>query len=329
MKEYNAMRRWNRGMRDAFFDSLYDLAVKDSRLMLLTSDTGAICHDNFKNKLSSQYINVGIAEQNMVGVAAGLAISGKIVYIYAIIPFVTMRCYEQIRIDLCYMNLAVTIVGIGAGFDYSTLGPTHHGTEDIALMRALPKMTIYSPADSLSASLFARLSYQHAGPKYIRLDREGLPLVYNSEENIKVLDGFSVLRDGRDVCIISTGRIIVTALEVAKKLSMELIKVSVIDLFRVKPINEDKILQEIRKVKYVVTLEEHFISGGIGSAVLEILAGRKNMPEFKAMGIPHQFSRCYGSREYLHRFNKIDVDSVAESIKKFMGICSKTKCRRL
>ncbi|MDP2927793.1 MAG: hypothetical protein Q8N80_03210, partial [Candidatus Omnitrophota bacterium] len=145
------MKRWTSGMRDSFFDSLYAIAKRDSKVMLVISDTGAICHDEFKRRLNNRYINVGIAEQNMVGVAAGLAMSGKIVYIYAIVPFVTARCYEQIRVDLCCMNLPVTVVGIGAGFDYSTLGPTHHGYEDIALMSLLPNMIVYSPSDSLMA----------------------------------------------------------------------------------------------------------------------------------------------------------------------------------
>ena len=136
------MKRWVVGMRDAFSQTLYDIAKDDRDFVMVTSDTGAICHDEFRKRCPGQYINIGIAEQNMVGVASGLALSGKTVCVYAIVPFATMRCYEQIRVDLCCMNLPVLVVGVGAGFDYSTLGPTHHGTEDIALMRVLPGMSV-------------------------------------------------------------------------------------------------------------------------------------------------------------------------------------------
>lgn len=314
------MKRWVKGMRDVFFESLYNLAKKDKRLILITSDTGAICHDKFKQQLKAQYINIGIAEQNMVGVAAGLAMSGKIVYIYAIVPFATMRCYEQIRIDLCCMNLPVTIVGVGAGFDYSTLGPTHHGTEDIALMRSLPGMTIYSPADSLMADSIAWFSYNHPGPKYIRLDREGFPLVYKDGKNIDISSGFSTLKEGKDLYIIATGRMVYNALQIARKLSVQSIHAGVIDLFRIKPLNPKGIWDVIKDVKHIITLEEHFVTGGIGSVISEMLISRKNIPKFKSFGIPDQFCRKYGTRAYLQCLNKIDIDSVVESIKKWMKI---------
>ena len=312
------MKRWIKGMRDTFFGSLYNLAKKDKDIILITADTGAICLDEFKHKLSKQYINIGIAEQNMVGVAAGLAMSGKIVYIYAIVPFATMRCYEQIRVDLCCMNLPVIVVGIGAGFDYSTLGPTHHGTEDIALMRSLPSMTIYSPSDSLMADFLARISCERRGPKYIRLDREGFPLIYKDEKDINISGGFSLLKQGKDVYIIATGRMVYNALQVARKISTHSIHAGVIDLFRIKPLNVEKIWSIIKEVGYVITLEEHCITGGIGSAISEMLVTKKNIPAFKSIGIADQFCRKYGTREYLQRLNKIDVDSVTEYIKKWI-----------
>lgn len=313
------MKRWIKGMRDVFFDSLYNLAKRDKNIILITADTGAICHDEFKQNLSNQYINIGIAEQNMVGVAAGLAMSGKIIYIYAIIPFATMRCYEQIRVDLCCMHLPVIIVGVGAGFDYSTLGPTHHGTEDIALMRSLPGMTIYSPSDSLMADFLARVTYKQSGPKYIRLDRTGYPLIYKNVKDIDVSNGFSLLKKGTDLYIIATGRMVYTALKVAKKLSTSSIHAGVVDLFKIKPIDEDKLCNVIKKARYVVTLEEHFVTGGIGSVIAEMLLTRMNAPVIKLIGMPNQFCRKYGTREYLQYLNKLDVDSVTVSIKRWIG----------
>lgn len=312
------MKRWIRGMRDSFFKSLFNLAKNDKNIILITADTGAVCLDEFRHKLKNQYINIGIAEQNMIGVAAGLAMTGKIVYCYAIVSFATMRCYEQIRIDLCCMNLPVTIVSIGAGLDYSTLGPTHHGTEDIALMRHLPNMTVYSPADSLAADIFAKISCRQSGPKYIRLDREGFPLVYKHEKDINIDDGFSLLKEGKDLYIIATGRMVYSAMQIVKKLSDSSIKAGVIDLFRIKPLNSEKIWDIIKNSGHVMTLEEHFITGGIGSAIAEILVSKHSVSEFKAFGIPVEFCRKYGKREYLQRFYKLDISSITESIKEWI-----------
>lgn len=312
------MKRWVMGMRDSFFSALFNIAKKDKNVILITSDTGAICHDEFRRKLKNQYVNVGIAEQNMIGVAAGLAMAGKVVYVYAIVPFATMRCYEQIRVDLCCMNLPVTVVGIGAGFDYSTLGPTHHGTEDIALMRSLPGMTIYSPADSIMAADLARVTYKEKGPKYIRLDRIGLPLMYEVKDDIDYDKGFNVLKKGKDLYIISTGRMVYSSLQAAKALTKYSIDAGVIDIFKIKPFSEKMFFNVIKKVNYAVTLEEHFIVGGIGSVVGGLLAVRRNVPMFKSIGIPNKFCRCYGTREYLYQHNKIDIHSVVRTIKKWV-----------
>ncbi len=312
------MKRWVKGMRDTFFNSLYNLARQDKNIILITADTGAICHNEFKQKLSAQYINIGIAEQNMVGVAAGFAMSEKAVFIYAIVPFVTMRCYEQIRIDLCCMNLPVTIVGIGAGFDYSTLGPTHHGYEDIALMSLLPNMIVYSPSDSLMAGFMVKACYEQPGPKYVRLDREGIPLIYKDAKQIDIKKGFTVLKEGSDGYIIGTGRMVLTALKAAKELSSSSLRLGVIDLFRIKPLNKAMIWQIIKNSKFLITLEEHFVNGGIGSIFAQFLIENNASTPFKAIGLDNAFCRKYGTREYLHRLNNIDKDSIVKSLKSWL-----------
>ncbi|MCK5492762.1 MAG: transketolase [Candidatus Omnitrophica bacterium] len=312
------MKRWILGMRDAFFTALFEIAKNDKKVILLTSDTGAICHDRFRKELKNQYINVGIAEQNMIGVAAGLAMTGKNVYVYAIVPFVTMRCYEQIRVDLCCMNLTVTVIGIGAGFDYSTLGPTHHGVEDISIMRNLPDIKIYSPADSLAAKKIANITYKERGPKYVRLDRVGFPLVYKNNNKNNFTEGFNIIKKGKQGYIIATGRMVHTALKVVQKLSKYGIEMGIIDLFKIEPLDNDKFLESIVTVKYIVTVEEHFIFGGIGSIVGELLINNRDNIVFKKIGILNGFCREYGTREYLHRLNKIDDDSITESIKKWI-----------
>jgi len=232
-------KRWVEGMRDAFFDSLFECARSDRRVVLVASDTGAICLDRFRKELPCQFVNIGIAEQNMVGVAAGMAMSGKKAFVYAIAPFATMRCYEQIRIDLCCMNLPVTVVGIGAGLDYSTLGPTHHSTEDISLMCSLPHMVVYSPSDGIAASSVVSTCYSARTPCYVRLDRCGTPLVYRNKKDIDYKAGFSIIKKPGNVSIVSTGRMTYTALCAARKLSAIGIEASVIDVYRLKPFPEE------------------------------------------------------------------------------------------
>jgi transketolase len=300
-------------MRNAFFNSLYQVAKSDDRLITLSSDTGALVLDQFREGLPSRCINVGIAEANMIGVAAGLAMSGKIVYVYAIIPFVTMRCYEQIRVSVCCQDLPVKMVGVGAGVDYSTLGPTHHGLEDIAIMRLLPGMTILSPCDDISAAALAKVSYQIPGPVYVRLDRSGQPQVY-TDSQADFIQGLNLLRKGKDVCIVSTGRIVNTALQVAQQLAKASIEASVIDLYRVKPLNAEMLMSVIKQARCVATIEEHSIVGGIGSAISEILAEQGQSYRLTRFGLPDSFCRQYGSRDYLHKLNKLDSDYIATAI---------------
>ena len=305
-------------MRDTFSEALYNIAQKDKRVMLITSDTGAICHDKFRVDLPNQYLNIGIAEQNMIGVAAGLALAGKVVYVYAIIPFATMRCYEQIRIDLCCMELPVTVVGVGPGYDYSTLGPTHHGTEDIALMRTLPGMTILSPSDSIMVDALAKMSYKLPGPKYIRLDRTGVPLIYQGL-NEDFTKGTAVLRTGADICIIATGRMVYNALRVADELAKYAIEAKVVDLYRLKPIAEDLLLEAVDKFDFVATMEEHFVTGGIATIVNEILVKKEKRCLVKNFGIPDKFCRQYdGKREYLHGLIGLDIKSVSGALIKMI-----------
>lgn len=316
-------------MREAFFDSLYEIACQDRRVILLTSDTGALVLDKFRKDLPYQCINVGIAEQNMIGVAAGLAMSGKIVYTYAIVPFVTMRCFEQIRVDLCCQNLSVKLIGVGAGLDYSTLGPTHHGLEDIALMRSLPGMTIFSPSDDTLAAASARMAYRLSTPAYIRLDRTGKPLIYavrseisngvytNSEESFS--DGMSILSTAKDLCLIATGRMVWAAQKAAEKLSKRSIGTGVVDLYRIKPLNTELLLEAIGKVKYIATLEEHSTIGGIGSAISEVLAERKENHRLRRLGLLDKFCRQYGSRDYLQTLNNLDVKGVVDTLFQWMS----------
>lgn len=304
-------------MRDAFFNSLYDIAKKDKRVILITADCGAPSLDKFREELSSQYFTVGIAEQNMISIAAGLALDGKIVYTYAITPFASLRCYEQIKVDVCCMGLAVTILGLGAGFAYDIMGPTHHATEDISIMRALPDITIFNPSDSIMAGNFARLSYELPGPKYIRFDRGSIPFLY-SNKKVDFSKGLIHLKRGQDLCIITTGIMVHLALKVADKLSKYSINCGIIDVYQLKPIDKKLILEIVDSYKYILTLEEHFLTGGLGTAISEILCDNERNVRIKRLGICDRYYFEYGGRRHLHKLCGLDKQSIVDNIVKWM-----------
>lgn len=302
----------NISMRDSFFDELYPIAMKDKNLIIISADMGAPGLDKFRENLAGQFVNVGIAEQNMINIATGLALEGKKVFVYAIMPFATLRCYEIIKVNLAIMNIPVTIIGIGAGFSYDDSGATHHSTEDISVMRVLPNMTILSPSDSIMAAWFARISCQMTTPNYVRLDREVLPLLY--QPNTAFTAGLANLRTGDDVCIIATGNMVHIALEVSDKLKGYSIHAKVIDLYQIKPINQMLLLHNLERVKRIVTLEEHLLIGGMGSAVIETLADNGKAIPIKRVGIQDRYLYVYGGRQILQSACGLDANSVTETI---------------
>lgn len=324
MIENHQLKISDTDMRDAFFDELYDIATNDSQLVFLTADMGAFSLAKFKKDLPKQYINVGVAEQNMVSVAAGLALGGKTVFVYTIVPFVTMRCYEQIKVDLCCMNLPVTIIGVGAGFTYGSDGPTHHATQDIAVMRTLPEITILNPSDSVMTRVFAEIAYKNTGPVYIRIEKGKLPLIYD-DISIDFSDGITKTRKGSDLSIISTGIMTHKAHEVAEILSRYSISAGVIDLYRIKPLNTKLLLKYITDSKSIVTLEENSVIGGIGSAVAEALSDNACNKPLKRLATPDIHCFELGERELLHACYGLDTDSIVKSIVEWHGqVC---KCQ--
>jgi len=292
-------------MRDSFFDGLYKLAENDRDIMVVSADLGASSLNKFK-KLPNQFINVGVAEENMIAVATGLAMSGKKVFVYAILPFATLRCYEFIKIDLSVMNLPITIVGVGTGFSYENSGETHYSIGDISIMRVLPNFTIFSPSDNIMASKLARI---YNNPTFIRLDREELPNLYKEEDNFPM--GFTNLKDG-DVYIIATGNMVHKALEVSEKIKEY--SIGVIDLYRIKPINEALLLDYIGEAKRIVTLEEHFLAGGMGSAIAEILVDNNIRIPLKRIGIADLYCHVYGGRSNAQFSMGLDTESITKAI---------------
>lgn len=301
--------------RDAFFDALYDLALRDERIVLLSDDFGAPSLDKYRSDIKSRYFNIGIAEQNMIGLAAGLALSGKIVFAYAIAPFITLRCFEQVKIDLCLMNLHVNLIGVGAGFSYGTAGPTHHAVEDISVMRTLPNISIYCPADAMSAAALARVSLEESGPKYLRFDRGITPSVYTQRDHFSASEGFGTLSRGDSLCILATGKITGTALSVANRLrELHNVHASVIDVNRLKPFNVDRFLSVARTAKGIVTLEEHILAGGLGSIVAEIMCDHAVYKPLWRFGVTEKAAHLYENVIDSQRIFGLDTDSLVQRI---------------
>jgi transketolase len=301
-------------MRDAFITALYDLAVKDPNVIILSNDFGAPALDRFRNDLPKQFINAAISEQNIISTAAGLAKGGKKVVVYSIATFITLRALEQIKIDLCVMNMPVTILAVGTGYAYSTDGPTHHATEDIGVMRVLSNMTIYSPSDSnMSAALVGTIA-NLKGPQYIRLDRGKYPQKHTMGSSIG--DGFVVWNESDDssVALVSTGGMSHRALAVSEALSDKGITSSVVDLFRLKPLNAESLCAVLGKSKAVVTIEEHTQNGGVGSIIAELMADQNLLLPLKRIAIKDDQLYAYGVRDKLHQDRKLDVDGIVNII---------------
>jgi transketolase len=306
------------GMRDAFFEALFTIAKGDPEVVFVSADNGAPTLDRFVAELPDRFFTVGIAEAQMIGLAAGLALEGKKVYAYAIAPFITTRVHEQVKIDVCSMNLPIVLLGVGAGYAYDIMGPTHHTVEDIAIMRALPNLVIHSPADGATAAALARISRETAAPQYIRFDRAGIPEIHAGRKTDFVA-GLAPIRAGRDVLIIATGVMTHTALEVAATLADRGIEAGVVDLFRLKPVNVEVLLELIAPCERVVTLEEHLLAGGIGSIVAEILADHGVMKPLLRIGQDDRFVFDLGGREAIWRRYGLDEENVTRRIREFIG----------
>jgi transketolase len=297
-------------IRDAFFDEIYALAQADRNLVFLTDDMDAFALRQFKATLPKQFINIGVAEQNMINLAAGLASCGKRVFAYGIAPFVTLRCYEQIKVNLCSMNLGVTVIGVGSGFSFGFDGPTHHGTQDVAIMRALPEITILNPSDAGLAAACARWSYESNSPVYVRLDKGVFPDFPAATDGA----GFRIIRPLQARNIIATGFMVSEAAAVADELNRQGDSVGVVDLFRLKPIDERLVRDVLAKSQAVMTLEDNAVVGGLGSAIAEIVADNHLDVSVTRCAIPDKQYIVYGTREWFHTVTGIDRAGILRRI---------------
>lgn len=300
-------------MRTAYLETLYNLASKDKRVYALISDNGAIVYDKYRKDLASQYLNLGISEANMLGMAAGMASCGKIPFAYTIGAFLAYRAFEFIRNDICLQRQNVKIIGTGAGEVYSALGATHHSTEDLGGLRSLPNLTILSPASPLEVKKATIAAYEWNGPVYLRLGTNKEPEVYSEDYKFEVGKGVTI-KEGTDITLIGTGSIVKDILEVAELLQKEGIKCRVINMHTIKPIDKDIILQAVNETGKIATIEDHNVIGGLGSAVSEVIAESGKSAVFKRFGL-YGFSEGYGTYTQVKEMNGLGISQIYNQIK--------------
>ena len=301
-------------MRDVVIDQIYNAATTDRNIVFISADFGAQSLDKFRNELPDQFIHAGISEQNMVDLSSGLSISGKQVFLYAMAPFITARCYEQIKCSLSAMNLPVTLIGVGVGlgYDHSTL--THFTPEDIACMRALNGIEILSPSDQKSAEVIAANAVTNPAFRYLRLERNAHDQIYN-DEFIKCLDtGFYEISRGDRVAIVSYGALLHKVIAARDELKKAGLEVGVIDLYRVKRISVQKLFEYLSSYKSLLTVEEHILDGGFGGAVLEALADSGLQMKVKRLGLSDGFAVVNGDRDQLHKLYGVDTGDIVSAV---------------
>jgi transketolase len=286
-------------MRTAFFDALVGLAEQDERIMLLTGDLGFGVIETFARRFPNRFLNAGVAEQNMTGVATGLALSGKIVFTYSIGNFPTLRCLEQIRNGPCYHRANVKVVSVGGGLVYGALGMSHHATEDIAIMRALPNMTVVALGDPVETAAATEALARQSGPAYLRLGRASEPIVHQHAIPFE-LGRALMVRDGRDVALITTGGMLATTVRVADSLEREGVGCRLLSMHTVRPLDREAVLAAATETRLVITVEEHSVVGGLGGAVAEVMAEMDGArAPLKRIALPSSFVARAGGRDYL------------------------------
>jgi transketolase len=300
-------------MRDTFLNRLTQLAAADKDVVLLTADLGFGVFEEFELAFPGQYYNVGVAEQNMTGLAAGLALEGKKVITYSIGNFPTLRCLEQIRNDACYHDLNITIVASGGGFSYGSLGMSHHTTEDLAILRALPNMTVVAPCSAWEAGEAIASLIDSSGTSYLRLDKT----VADVKSINKFILGKAIkYMDGSDITLIVTGGILKEVMIAAELLKKDGINVRVIGMHTVKPIDKKAIISAAKETGGILTVEEHNINGGLGGAVSEVCMDENTFPvTFKRIGLNDEYSSIVGSQEYLRTRYSLDSSLIVDSVK--------------
>ena len=302
-------------MRDAFADELESLIAEDKKVIFLTGDLGFGVFDRLRENFPDNFINIGVAEQNMTGIASGLAMEGYKVFTYSIANFSTLRCLEQIRNDASYHELNVNVVSVGGGFSYGPLGMSHHATEDIAIMRAIPNITVVCPSTLYEARMATRVIANTPGVSYLRIDKSDF-----DERMISDIDDFQLgksrrFREGDDFALFATGGILEEAMTAADELSKNGIECRVSSFHTIKPIDEIEIQSAVTETNGIVTIEEHTKIGGLGGAVAEVCLENDMKPKyFRRVGLDDKFSSIVGSQSHLRKTYNMDHDSIVDIV---------------
>lgn len=305
-------------MRDAFVRKLAEEAAADPGIMLLVGDLGFGVVADFGQSYPRQFLNCGVAEQSMVGIAAGMASAGRRPFVYSIANFPTLRPLEQIRNDVCYHGLGVTIVSVGAGLAYGSLGYTHHAVEDISILRSLPGMRVYSPADAMECRAAVDAILATPGPAYLRLGKNKEPLMHDAPPDLAKGEPI-VVREGTDVTLLVAGPIIVQALDVAEQLAGSGLCVRVVSCPVIKPLNAEAVRAAAAGTVGIVTLEEHTVMGGFGSAVLEAFAVRGWRTPILPLGLEDTATHIIGGQEWLRERAGLATPYVRDRVRQFAG----------
>ncbi|MBQ9790145.1 MAG: transketolase [Clostridia bacterium] len=297
-------------MRNSFVQDLTLEAEKNPNIVLLSGDLGSNCLEVFWNKFPDRFFNCGIAEQNMMLVAAGLAMEGKKVFVYSIGNFDSLRVLEMIRNDICYMNLDVNIISVGAGLEYGKLGFSHHSTEDVSALRAMPNMSVFSPATAKEMKGVTKKMMETTSPCYVRLNKKSAGDFGSSACRV------SEIISGTEVAFVASGAIVTEALAAAEILKSKGVSAGVYSFPVIKPRADKAILDISAKYKYIVAMEEHTVVGGFGSSVAEVLAENSAKCGFKMIGIQDEFAPLVGDRNHLRKQYGMDAESVAKAVLK-------------
>jgi transketolase len=300
-------------MRNAFADELTRLSPLDERIVLLSGDIGNKLFDKLKDISVSRFYNCGIAEGNMMGVAAGMAMSGLRPFVYTITPFTTTRCFEQIRVDVCYHNAPVVIVGTGSGLSYAKLGPTHHSLEDMAIMRTLPGMRVIAPCDSTELRLAMRAVLKDNSPAYIRIGKKGEASIHSIPPKFKIGEAI-IVRPGNDVALLCAGNMMSETLKAADILSENGISAEVVSFHTVKPLDEIYLRSASARFKLLITVEEHSCIGGFGSAVSEWRSFTNCDVQQIILGTEDEFMHEVGSQSYARKKFNLTAENIASLV---------------
>lgn len=295
---------------------VYRLAKKDKRVFFIGSDLGAGILDNFKKEMPDRFLMEGVSEAHVIGLAAGLAKEGKIVYVNTIATFITRRCFEQNVLELGLHKLKVRLIGNGGGLVYAPLGPTHLSIDDIAIMRTIPNMTVVAPCDEAEMEKLMLETLDYPGPIYIRVAKGGEPIVTRKNRSFKIGRGYLV-KSGEKVLVITTGVTLQIALEAYTLLKQKGKTISILHLPTVKPLDKARVIKEVKKASKIITIEEHLLTGGLGSAILEVIAqtGILSAKKFKMIALPDVFPKGYGSQKDLLDKYGITSQAIVDAVK--------------